>query len=140
MFTKIKTFTIVDYDEDSDFECKVITDFDQNLFDIEDFQGNKYESPVLNIYQRVYSVRPNSVYTVSTTMPNYGEASAHVFAGLYPFTPSTVNNGVLFDSPRTINSGNNGIIAIGIRENSDAFQLLVDGVYKIQLNFGLNTL
>lgn len=86
-----------------------------NYFNYEDFYNNYVTVTQSNVGRYAIKLEPNTSYIVSTNL-KYGN-SAKVFAvsgSNTNWAPSTINNGVLPDKPRTITTDSQGYMCIGI--------------------------
>ena len=94
----------------------------KNLFDYRYFYSN-YTVPSTSTVGRVaIKLLPNTNYTVSTnTQQSSTAAQVWTASGSDPnaFSPVTTTNGVLVDSPRTVQSDNNGYIILALRVGTE---------------------
>ena len=95
-----------------------------NWFDYEDFYDNYVTVTQSNVGRYAIKLEPNTSYIVSTNLQfiPYGQSnpSSKVFvvSGSNPiWTPSTKNNGVVPDNPRTITTDSEGYMCIGIYDS-----------------------
>lgn len=94
----------------------------RNVFDYKYFYDN-YTVPLTSTVGRVaIQLSPNTNYTVSTnTQQSSTAAQVWTATGSDPntFSPVTTTNGVLIDTPRTVQSDNNGYIILAIRVGTE---------------------
>jgi hypothetical protein len=83
--------------------------FDNNLFDT--------FTPAIKVI--TLNLKPNTNYTLSSNIPaDYDRTIANLFIITSSGNPTTANNGVMPNSPRTMTTLNDGVIRIGYRDNS----------------------
>ena len=66
-------------------------------------------------------VKPNTNYTLSSDLPGRDDGYANVFLTIDKNNNSTANNGVFPNQPRTINTGTENIIYVGMRDFEQRF-------------------
>ena len=87
----------------------------ENYFDYEEFYNNYVTLPQSNVGRYAIKLEPNTSYIVSTNLKYGNSAKVFVVSGSNTnWTPSTINNGVLPDKPRTITTDSQGYMCIGI--------------------------
>lgn len=114
----------------------------RNLFDYKYFFDNCIAG---NLSRLVYEVKPNTSYTLSTSVPaGGGYASVFLSSGVVE-TVTTGNDGVSVGSPRTVTADENGKITITLRTVSitEAIELheaeFASGQYWVMLVEGSYT-
>ena len=106
----------------------------KNLFNI---NGDKTSGEYLNLYKYVFTVKPNTKYTVSSNIPDFTAV-----ASIYANGTSSINNGISINKPRVITSDVNGNFFILIRyvatdeEQIDAYTNILNGTYYLQIEEG----
>ena len=81
-----------------------------NLFDYKYYFDNKVNTGGSNDWL-AYQLEPNTAYTVSCNVP-YIDNLAQMFVSLNNTSPSTANNGVGLNNPRTITTDSTGVLYI----------------------------
>ena len=107
----------------------------RNLLDFADFVTRATESSISGINALAYQLEPNNSYTISTNSPMGATVtgSADVFAAT-DNEPSTAENSATLETPRTVTTGNDGILYIMVR--AAAYANFTSGIYHIQLEIG----
>ncbi|WP_303834748.1 hypothetical protein [Ruminococcus flavefaciens] len=82
----------------------------ENLFDYEYYFDNKVNTGGSNDWL-AYQLEPNTAYTVSCNVP-YIDNLAQMFVSLSNTSPTTANNGVGLNNPRTITTDSTGVLYI----------------------------
>ena len=86
-----------------------------NWFDYEDFYENYVTKEYSNVGRYTIKLEPKTSYTVSTNLEANGISKVFVVRGSNTtWTPSTGNNGVMPNKPRTITTDSKGNMCIGI--------------------------
>ena len=96
------------------YKIGVKTRSGKNLFNYKLF--NAFTTSVQFI--AITGLKENTNYTLSSNIPSASTTVANLFLSLNQ-SPSSSNNGVFPNSPRTINTGNNTILYIGYRDNNN---------------------
>lgn len=87
----------------------------KNYFNYEDFYDNYVTIQYSNVGRYVIKLEPNTLYKVSTNLEANGISKVFVVSGSNTsWTPSTGNNGVMPEKPRTITTDSEGNMCIGI--------------------------
>lgn len=87
----------------------------ENYFDYEEFYSNYVTVPPSNVGRYAIKLEPNTSYIVSTNLGANGASKVFVVSGSNTkWSPSTRNNGVLPNNPRTITTDSEGNMCIGI--------------------------
>lgn len=87
----------------------------KNYFNYEDFYNNYVTIQYSNVGRYVIKLEPNTSYKVSTNLEANGISKVFVVSGSNTsWSPSTGNNGVMPEKPRTITTDSEGNMCIGI--------------------------
>ena len=87
----------------------------ENYFNYEDFYNNYVTVPPSNVGRYAIKLEPNTSYIVSTNLEANGISKVFVVSGSNTsWSPSTGNNGVMPEKPRTITTDSEGNMCIGI--------------------------
>lgn len=87
----------------------------KNYFDYEEFYNNYVIVSQSNVGRYVIKLEPNTSYKVSTNLEANGISKVFVVSGSNTsWRPSTGNNGVMPEKPRTITTDSEGNMCIGI--------------------------
>ena len=114
----------------------------KNLFDYEYFYDNYQIYSTSSVGRCPIKLQPNTTYTVSTNKEIVATNTSSIFVvsgSAIDWTPSTANNGVLVNSPRTVTTDSNGYLCFGLymtSENAIPESDFVNGVVWVQIEQG----
>ena len=98
----------------------------KNLFD-KDLMSN-VDSSIRNV---TLTLKPNTNYTMSTTLPKEG-ALTNIFFHLNNASPSSGINGVSIENSKTLTTGNDGIVVISYRIGGNTKEQYLSYNYQIE--------
>lgn len=117
-----------------------ITDSQVNLFSVEQFNEGIYREWD-HSYTSTLELEPNTAYTMTTDIPpkptGDGRYRFDLFFNTHPIVQSSAVDGVGASHPRTIITGDDGLVDISIHKENDnpgwinRYDGLVDGEYSI---------
>ncbi|CAM3206175.1 hypothetical protein [Lactiplantibacillus plajomi] len=92
----------------------------RNYFSMANFNANKFEESVLKMPSVILQLKPNTVYTVSTTIPARTDLddAQDCFAGPVGFRPESGVNGVKDTAPLTVTTDAVGKLQVSYRNTN----------------------
>ena len=124
----------------------VVNKTGKNLFSIKDFASNYMLVSGSKVGRLTLKLLPNTTYTISTSLPLYTATSTSCFTwsgGGTDESPSSSNNGVYLNNPRSVTTDNNGQLTVGIfvekpsaSSSANTYEDVLSGDYYIQCEVG----